>query len=485
MAVTKQYVTSDLTAYVDSNGLIQGGVQSFTSQAAFNASLTPGAEAVGLVNGVLYTSSDGISSFPALVNDISRSVVIFGDSITALNTFLPGQTNDRGYFTWANAYLNGYFTLLNNAGVGGNTTGMMLSRISADVLSYHPSWVIYMGGINDAFNSSTIPIETALANDYAIMTQLLNSGIKLVILGITPSANFTAGQGAYAHRMNEQKKAFCRNRNGCMYVDVGSRFIDPTSTNYFPVTSWMTDSLTHPTNAAAQVMGKQIANAVSQFIPVNQMTTSLADQCSTSNPYGNLVPNPIMNGSGGGATPNSGTIGGTIATNWNVINISGNQSVVCTAPARSDYPNLNQQNIAITFSAAGQEVQLNFYLSISSLISTGVLVPGITKLTGQAEITISGVSGTYLRHVYFGVQAWNGDVSPAYGGSLFYDTSGANAVNSGNLQNCAITPVFDLPFTLPSGGVSSINGLIGVVSNGAGTLTLSIGRVEIRPLQTV
>ena len=97
MAITKQYVSSDLTAYVDSNGLIQG-IAPFTSQAAFNASLTPGAESVGLVNGVLYTSADGVTSSAVGSAASNSQVISFADfsAVTDGTNVVSGFTPQIG-----------------------------------------------------------------------------------------------------------------------------------------------------------------------------------------------------------------------------------------------------------------------------------------------------------------------------------------------------------------------------------------------------
>lgn len=73
-----------------------------------------------------------------------------GDSNTAArpaNSISQGDTFSAKVGTW-----RGYGSVI-NAGIGGNTTAMMLARFQADVLNACPSHIVLSPGINDLGNA--------------------------------------------------------------------------------------------------------------------------------------------------------------------------------------------------------------------------------------------------------------------------------------------------------------------------------------------
>lgn len=93
-------------------------------------------------------------------------IAAIGDSITYGYPYLP----DSSWFNLAAQRLRFDYV---NSGVNGDTTGGMLSRFSEDVLNHRPSYVIIMGGTNDAYmgfkaghvlNTIRSMVETALDN---------------------------------------------------------------------------------------------------------------------------------------------------------------------------------------------------------------------------------------------------------------------------------------------------------------------------------
>lgn len=72
----------------------------------------------------------------AFIGD-SNTATRVGNGIYQADTFSQKIGNQRG------------FTSVVNAGIGGNTTGMMLARFQADVLDAGPSHIVLSPGIND------------------------------------------------------------------------------------------------------------------------------------------------------------------------------------------------------------------------------------------------------------------------------------------------------------------------------------------------
>lgn len=76
--------------------------------------------------------------------------------------------------------------LINNAGVPGNLTWQMKSRLSADVLAYKPDVLLVMGGTNDL--AAGVSQATIIANLRAIVTTAQSHGIHVFLLTILPDS---------------------------------------------------------------------------------------------------------------------------------------------------------------------------------------------------------------------------------------------------------------------------------------------------------
>ena len=71
-----------------------------------------------------------------------------------------------------------------NAGVGGNTTGAMLHRLTTDVLAYRPTDVTILGGTNDIYNG--VPLSTSMSNLAAIIDAVHGIGATPWLLTLPP-----------------------------------------------------------------------------------------------------------------------------------------------------------------------------------------------------------------------------------------------------------------------------------------------------------
>ena len=96
-------------------------------------------------------------------------VVFIGDSITA---------------DWSS--LHDHVPNYVNAGVGGNTTSMMLARFNSDVLAHHPGTVVILGGIND-IRSGANPTTADLL---AMAMMAADSGAEVILCELLPVSNW-------------------------------------------------------------------------------------------------------------------------------------------------------------------------------------------------------------------------------------------------------------------------------------------------------
>jgi lysophospholipase L1-like esterase len=93
--------------------------------------------------------------------------------------------------------------LIRNAGVPGNLTWQMRSRLSADVLAYKPDVLFVMGGTNDL--AAGVSQATIIANLRTIVTTAQSHGIHVFLLTIPPDS-----YPAMASRVNSLNGAIVR-----------------------------------------------------------------------------------------------------------------------------------------------------------------------------------------------------------------------------------------------------------------------------------
>jgi lysophospholipase L1-like esterase len=111
---------------------------------------------------------------------------------------------------------------VNNAGIPGNTTSQMLSRLGRDVLAYKPDLLFVMGGTNDI--GLDMSIANAVANIRRIVDTARANGITVVLMTVPPV------DGDYAYRTANRAEynadlATLAGQEGIMLVDVFSALV--------------------------------------------------------------------------------------------------------------------------------------------------------------------------------------------------------------------------------------------------------------------
>ena len=124
-----------------------------------------------------------------------KTLVCHGDSLTA-----AGEMDHR--VIWPSLVENELKITVINSGIGGDTTGGLLSRFYPEVARHHPDAVLIMGGTNDLWWD--LDIKMALANIFTMTCQAEHHGIiPLVGLPIPMDAekagtqDFAAPEGGY------------------------------------------------------------------------------------------------------------------------------------------------------------------------------------------------------------------------------------------------------------------------------------------------
>ena len=400
---------------------------------------------------------DNVSAFN------KTTCVIFGDSITAQNRadtagFL--NNSDRGYFTWANAYLGQRLNLVKNAGVGGQTTAQMLARIDDDVLSQAAGYVFVLGGYNDIVNG--IAWQNTISNLETIYNRISSYGSSVIAMAIQPSATFnTAARRDAVANINLWIRNYAIKTSGIIFVDTYTPLLDPVNTSGGAITALQIDTI-HPSTSGAQRLGKQIFNRLDKLLPVVEIQSSIADIASPTNPYGNMILNPVMGGTSG--LLQAGTTG-SVADNWNALIASGTGTSVESKVARTDYPNLQWQQSVLTNTTGSSTFYL--YKAAQSMASSGLVVGDVVY--AQIEIELSAISGLTVDGINSDLIAIGGT-----GITSAYAMGQAQGLIEGGYFVLR-TPNFTIP---PSTTGLQLNNELKVTGNGS--VTIRHGRAELR-----
>lgn len=330
----------------------------------------------------------------------ANTAVVFGDSFSNRNNQTSGtllyRQMDWGYFTWANVFCNGAFTLLANHGVSGNTTTQMLARID-QALVVGAAWAFVQGGVNDVSAGATA--DQIVANLKEICRRFVAAGANVVLCGIAPYTGYAGGYTTIL-AVNKALREYYSTAPNVVFVDVYQALVNPTDTTGALATG-MSDDALHPSAKGARAYGQAIANAIAgRYSPFNYLPSSAADSYAIDAASKQLLTNPLMSGTGGSV---SGTgASGTLANGWNGGTDTGTvTSVFAAGQARSDGVGVDQQ---ITISSAGSGAIVNMrQTGLASRVAIGdtVYAVGSISLSGcsdllyvqpSIEVTIDGVT---------------------------------------------------------------------------------------------
>jgi lysophospholipase L1-like esterase len=390
-------------------------------------------------------------AFPGITNN---TVVLLGDSITWFNMpmsdgFGGMNTLAYGYFTWANVLLKQAFTVVNYAGVSGDTTAGMLARVSTDVLAYNPGWCFVLAGTNDI--ATGVSSATIIANLKAIYTALNAAGIKTVMLTILPDQRYATDSGKRLiwSTVNLWMKEWAKLQNNLVLVDAAAAIIDPTAATIVPRANTTSDG-THPLALGAYLIGKAITSSLSSIV-IPQATLPV-----WNNDPLNLVTNGFQTGTAGTVT--GGT--GVAADGWTLAN--NGTTCVGSKDTRSDGLGA-VQILTMTGSSSASHCDLTQQISGWSAGDT---------IWAQAEI----LDGTIVGHSIALVILLHGG-SDVYYRALFSESNYAGFGGQA-LPNMVIRTTY--PVYIPT-GVSTVS--VGVYTFGT-TGAVKIGRIEVRRVVT-
>lgn len=183
----------------------------------------------------------------------------------------------------------------------------------------------------------------------------------------------------------------------------------------------------------------------------------------------NLFDFPTLATATGGTVVAPGT--GVAASGIRVQNTGGSAAFVCSVVARPDGYG-NDQQVVITPGGASDTNQIGFDFAQYSTLLPTVVSEGRSYIF-EFELTMTGVSGSNLTEIRPSCVA-------TVGGTNF-QTYGLNGYAEGaNLDsNVTSLHIRTAALKLPTGSVTSVNGLLSLRFSGAGTaLTVKIGRLN-------
>jgi lysophospholipase L1-like esterase len=285
---------------------------------------------------------------PALQTGPIRAA-LFGDSITAANSVNGSDAKTyrhSGYFTAYNALAKNriYLPVVNNKGVGGDSTDVMVGRLS-DITALTFDACFFMGGTNDISggeNFNTIRNEIDQILNHITIT-LGKTAIVLTILPRTHSAD----------AVNRKQKL--NDLNAFIMAAHGTREGRVISVNLYdslddgndePIVNATYDGL-HPTPYGAMLMGQDISSRLAPYY---------GDGGAVDFSSGNLLANGTLSGTGG-------TGSGSIATGW-TLSVSG--PAVTATKDSSGY-----QKIETNYTSNAGDNRFDFTQTITSGYANG------------------------------------------------------------------------------------------------------------------
>lgn len=170
-------------------------------------------------------------------------VVCLGDSITW--GFPYGH--EASWVTMLEDAMDGEFV---NQGINGNTTTDMLNRFDRAVLSYNPTHVIIMGGLNDVIWRESY--DRIVFNLQTMIEKARAEGIK-VIMG-TPTAVDEPEMEIRVERIRTWIKDYCQ-QNNIPVIDFAAAFFDGSGKIK---TEYLLPDGGHPTRQGYQALFEQI-----------------------------------------------------------------------------------------------------------------------------------------------------------------------------------------------------------------------------------
>lgn len=331
-----------------------------------NHGMTPGLPVISMLSSPSQPAYHGV--FKVLsVPTANTFTVELRDAPTANATVqiaMPRSAAANAWWMWGNEFLRGApFDIVVNAGVGSNTTDMMVSRFDTDVLAYGPTHINLLGGINDIRYAAAVSAEAcakARANAFENLKWMVRRSIQygaVPILCMVPPVR--SDETAYAIvnqnivALNESMKNFAENTKGVILVDFNSPLSDKAATNGQADSTLLSDTV-HWNGKAACRAGRNWAAAVAPYAPLPRVyAANNGDVVTLNASSANRLANPLQIAANGllNGSANSG-----VAANWALTSSTATvtPTLVPRTVAKDGDDKGNNQRIQVSFTTAGE-----------------------------------------------------------------------------------------------------------------------------------
>ena len=317
-----------------------------------------------------------------------RTIAILGDSITGNSGTWPARfeagneaatsfyNDQRGAIGWALNRLKQPLKFVGDFGVNGDTTAMILARVS-DVIALAPGYVVLLGGANDV--TSTTPAATIIANLSATVDALTAAGIRVLLGEITPwTATGPVVANATQVGIITEVNTWVRSQSKAVPVPWAGIMSDPTTGNYL-VSAFSTASPLHPNSEGGARMGQVLAEVLSGLVPTIDPFRPAGD------------PAQVL------ANPNQ--VGAGVPTSWAESNAAGATYVQSKVP-RTD----NKPGEWVQFAVSANGSNEHFYQQIITPLNAKIAAGDYVR--GLFEYEISGAGAPFVT-CYFKIEFRN------------------------------------------------------------------------------
>ena len=353
----------------------------------------------------------------------AQTMVVIGDSLTEQGGMISSapQYKPNSAWPWMNVLLGQRFEILKNAGIGGQTTSQIRSRLQADVLALRPGWCHLLAGTNNMGTAGGVA--TAKTDIAAMLDALDSAGIRTIIGTIPPriTSTYTGTIKADTMELNRWILQQGRTRRNLIVVDYFQALTEQSGNYANPVYGWnLTSDGVHLSGPGGYVCGRALADAI---LAAGGSSPSYRFYPPVGANGINLLPYPYLNGS----SPTSAPLGTTIAG-------GGAASSTWASQASKDLPAIPWRVLTVPNGAGNVTVQQN-----ASVGANGLAVGD--KVRAYLEFDISGLDQAAAggqQAFYISVKQWNGS-SYTQTDSAMSDYSAPNADRSGVLRTHDVT----------------------------------------------
>ncbi len=368
--------------------------------------------------------------------------------------------------TWFEFFTHGRFRLHPNydKAVGGSTVADTIAQMRSLVaVSPKCSAVFILTGTN-TFNANGTAL-SAWSSLVETLNIAISNGIRPIVILDPPRQQSTFSPGANAALQSMYFNEMIR-RNAYAYgyiaIDLTPTLANPASSTGDPFTGYYSDGIHFLEKGA--ILGAKEAASYFNTKPVRGLGSRRDTYDATNNPYGNLLSNGLMQGTGG--TNGNAGASGTVPDSWRNLNNGGTGTSVASIVSRTDGGAGNWVQLAIT-SAGTFDLRLVLISAISTGFASG------DKLVMEADVEIESATnmlqiGPVLTCRGAGASTKaTGNYAAPVAGSLWPD---------GNHSGKFITP----PITVTSDTTDLYPSFVTTTSPAGGSLTIRLGSISIR-----